>query len=223
MDLILHKRCKGKPINLCNSLSTSARSHLLLWRIIKFETRRVWAGLCSELYWFCHVRGGKYLAWSLSWSGPLSRAFSAIWTTRWLLWFSGHVQSCWQVVCSCTWVIKNSIIRKACVQGHLQPEVFLKSRKSWWFYRILFGFQHTFLVQEFIHMYKGLVEHLSHAWHCSGWRYIRQIKALLPQSLCSSREGRNKNMTLGLNMRLALANGMYVWLNHADSILSVPS
>lgn len=145
------------------------------------------------------------------------------WTMRWLLWFSGHVQSCWQVVCSCTWVIKSSIIRKACLQGHLQPEVFLRSQQSRWFYRMLFGLQHTFLVQEFIHMYKGLVEHLSRARHCSRWRYIRQIKPLLAQSLRSSGEGRNKNTTLGLNMRFALANGMYVWLNHTDSILSVPS
>ena len=47
------------------------------------KNNQVWdqefgAGLCSELYWFCHVLGGKYLAWSLSWSGPLSWAFSAI-------------------------------------------------------------------------------------------------------------------------------------------------
>lgn len=181
------------------------------------------AGLSSGLYWFCHVRVENALHGLCPGQGHLHGLSLPFWTMRWLLWFSGHVQSCWQVVRSCTWVIKSSIIRRACVQGHLQPEVFLRSQQSRWFYRMLFGLQHTFLVQEFIHMYKGLVEHLSRAWHCSRWRYIRQIKALLAQSLCSSGEGRNKNTTLGLNMRLALANGMYVWLNHTDSILSVPS
>lgn len=78
VDLILHKRCKRKPINLCNSLSTSAHSQFLLWRIIKFETRSL--GLGSALNFIDSAMSWveNNLAWSLSWSGPLSWAFSAI-------------------------------------------------------------------------------------------------------------------------------------------------
>lgn len=190
-------RGKGKPINLCNPL------YLCLLPLPSGEYLRLrpgeslGLGWALGLYWFCHVRV-EMPCMVFVLVRATCTGFLPFWTMRWLLWFSGHVQSCWQVVCSCTWVIKSSIIRRACVQGHLQPEVFLRSQQSRWFYRMLFGLQHTFLVQEFISMYKGLVEHLSRAQHCSRWRYIRQIKALLAQSLCSSGEGEKQKHNFGL-------------------------
>ena len=112
VDLILHKRCKRKPINLCNSLSTSAHSQFLLWRIIKFETRSLGLGsalnfIDSAMSWVENTLHGLCPG-----QGHFHGLSLPFWTTTWLLWFSGHVQSCWQVMCTCTWLIKNSIISK---------------------------------------------------------------------------------------------------------------